>query len=638
MATGEFIENWLLEHCNTASSHGCASGVGLTQLHQKVFGHLKSVRKADAARDLARFYADPKNVTAIWSGSGGGLVPSKGLNEAEKAFVTIVVQSGGKEHKPTMKKIAAALGLEFKKEERRYYSHSSDPFNPDYNYGSFHLAFLHLLKQYYPRTAVALLFPGGKKMPPFVLDALKPIIPPFEYRYAEFEPDRKNLVICREGRIGDFAAVVRFASGERLKAKPFSFDVAKAKLARIAEEIGFEEVCDGNGKFCTAKEANRINDFRVALPLFALSAEIGLLDIDTAGDVKPGVRSLGLLSNPPHLLAKKLFEAYAAKNRIYETHYLAHLSIRDGERWLDWAECRKPVIELLKTCPVSRWIEYGDFEKYMAMFHDDFFRRLLSGEVYIQGLRCSYGYNVSRPPDWSECEARIIRLMLSFLGAIGMLDIAYVEGTPRFREDDDDFCVGIAGFRITPLGAWILGMNDKYEAASPRATQPEEGELVVQPDHTVIISGLKSRIVHEARLSGFLTKVSSEDNVSVYKIDFQSMVRAFNSGMEPRAVKAILEKASSRPIPENVARSFADWQAKAGKVKIRTIALLETEDAFILEELVHAGGMEPLLGERIKYASIIADGGNQAKVKAIAERNGWLVASLPATVKRERTH
>jgi hypothetical protein len=423
MADKTYIEQWLLAHCTVAKAHGCAEGTGLTQLHQRVYGHKKNVAKAVAAHELAHFYADAQNIIDIWNGTDSGMLSSEGLNEVEKTFVSIVAQYGGREFKPTSKKIAAQFGLEFKQEERRYYySSSRDPFDNGYNYGQFYLVFLHLLKQHYPNTKTVLLFPGGKEMPPFVLDALKGVIPLFEYNYSDFAPGKKDYVVCREGWLGDFAAVARFAGGEALTVKQYTFDITKAKLAKMAEAIGFEEVCDKNGRFCTPKETTRINDFKVALPLFVLSANIGLVDIDKMYNVRPGRMSINLLSNPPHLFAKKLFESYIRKNNIYETHYITYISVYDGEHCIDWASCRRPIIKLLKTCPAGQWVAYEDFEKYAAIFHGDFFRKLCNCSVFVQGLRSVYGsYN----PDWDECEAQIIRLILSFLGAMGILDIAY---------------------------------------------------------------------------------------------------------------------------------------------------------------------------------------------------------------------
>jgi hypothetical protein len=635
METKKSIEKWLLEHCTTATAQGCAEGTGLIRLHQKALGHRKNVTKAVAARGLSVFYADAKNIRDIWTGNKNGLTPVSGLNKAEKAFVSAVVQYDGKEYKPTSKMIAAEFGLEFKQEDRgyRFYSYSSrDPFSSEYSYGQYCLAFLHLLKQHYPGSKVSLLFPGGKEMPPFVLEILKPVIPPFDYKYDSFEPGQKDYIICREDRINDFAAVLRFAGGEKLKVKQYSFDITKAKLAKMVENIGIEEVCDKDGMFCSPKEAACGNDFKVAPLLFALSANIGLIDIDTAGNVTPGKNAVALLSNPPHIFAKKLFESYVSKNKIYETHYITYISIRDGEQWVDWEKCRAPIIELLKTCPAAQWVKFEDFERYAVIFHGNFFRKLLNCAVYIQGYNFGYRHYGSEYPDWDECDVQIIRLILSFLGVMGILDIAYAEKTPRFKNAEDDCCIGISGFRITRMGAWILGLADQYETVLSHAMQSEDGGLVVQPDHTVTISGLKSRVEHESFLSGFLTRLSSEDNASVYRIDFGSMVKAYNNDIEPREIEAYLKKASDRPLSENVIRSFAGWQAKIGRVKIRKVTILEADDALLLEELVHAGGMDKFLGDSVKHGVIISDDKNQARVKTIAEKNGWLVSmeSAPA--------
>jgi len=625
MHTKEFIEKWLMDNATVATADGCADGTGMTRLHQKVFGHGKNVIKADAARDLAEFYADPQNILDIWNGDNDSFISMDGLNESEKTFISIIVQYGGREFKPTSKKLADELGLAFKKEERRYSWGSSDPFDGHYNYGRFYLAFLHLLKQNYPNTRVPLFFPGGKAMPPFVLDVLKPVIPPFQYKYSEYEPDEEDYVICREDRLADFAAVVRFAGSEELKVKQYSYDLTKAKLAKMAAQIGFPEVCDGDGEFCTPKESRRSNDFKVALPLFALSANSGLVEINKKWEVKPSKNAVELLSKPSHEFAKQLFNDYIAKNNIYETHYITYISVRDGEHWLKWEECRKPIIEQLKKCPVGAWVDFYEFEKYVSIFCGDFFRKLLNCAVFVQGFNFGYGYYGSYEPDWDECDAQIIRMILTFLSTMGVVDVAYSQSIPRIKSGGDDFCVGITGFRITPLGAWILGLSGKYEGAVSQTLQSADGGLIVQPDHTVIISGMNARIEHEPYLSAFLTKSSVDENAAIYKIDFASMVRAFNRRIMPEAVIDYLKKASKKPIPDNVGRSFEGWQAKVGRVRIRTVTVLETNDNLLLQELIHTKGVEKYIGTEIKNAAVISNENDAGRVKAAVEKNGWFV-------------
>lgn len=618
------IEQWLLANCNVGTAQGCADGTGLTRLHQQVYGHKSNVVKAKAAHELAHFYADEQTIIDIWNGGSDGFIATEGLNEAEKKFIALSVQYGGREFKPSSKKLAAELGLVYQVERPRYSYHSwsDDPFSDRYNYGQFYLVFLHLLVQVRPNTKAVLLFPGGKCMPPFVLEALKPLIPPFEYKYSAFSPGPNDYLICREDRLLDFAAVVRFAGSEALKVKQYADDLSKAKLAKMAASGGFPEVCDGGGTFCTPKEAKRINDFKVATPLFALCVNSGLVDIAKDGEVKPGAKALHLLDKPPHLLARQLFEDYAKKNNIYETHYITYISVNDGERWVNWHECRASIIALLKTCPVGAWVDFRDFEKYAAVFHGDFFRKLLDCSVFVKGCPGVYG---SYTPDWDECDAWVIRMILTFLGTIGLLDVAYGENIPRFKEGHNDVCVGVTGFRITPLGAWLLGLTDTYEAKQTQATLSDEGGLIVQPDHTVLITGMQARIEHEPPLSKYLTKVTSDENAVVYKLDFPSIVRAFNQGTPPKEVQAYLRKASTKPLPANVIRSLEDWQAKAGRVRIRTVTVLEADDELLLQELIHLKGVGACLEGQILHAAVISPTADRAQIKMTAEKNGWLV-------------
>lgn len=620
MFTKTQITEWLMT-CTVSAPSGCPSGTGLKEIHQKVFNHSKNVTKADAVKDLTEFYFNKQNIIDIWNGYNTGLVEVAGLNAVEKEFITAYVQYNGKEFAPTTKAIAEKYGISPLKTYNPRYDFYNDS---DYHYN--YLKFLHLIRERFSVSKAVQLFPGGKSMPPFVLEALKELIPPLTIEYEDYAPSDEDYVICRKDRLGDFAAVVRFAGSEQLKVKQYTLDITKAKLAKMVEAIGFEEVCDKDGNFCTPKDAKRINDFKVATPLFVLSANSGLIEITDNLTVKPSKNATILLSKPPHELAKQLFYDYMKKNMIYETHYLTYIQVYDNEGWLNWDKCRRPIIDLLKTCPVGRFVKFSDFEKYALIFCEDFFRQITNCSVFLRGFDFGYGsgYGNQYYPDWDECDVQIIRLILSFLSAIGMIDIAYTERTPRIKYSGDDYCIGISGFRITSLGAWILGLTKEYNAPKAVSVQAAEGGMIIQHDHTVLISGLKSRIEHETYLSRFLTKISDDVNIAVYKIDFQSMVRASAIKLNPKQIKSYLEKASDKPLPENVARSLNDWQTKVGRVVIRTVTILETDDSLLLQELTHIKGMDKYVSDKISNAVVI-DGDEQKKVKTLVEKNGWLL-------------
>ncbi|MDR0492856.1 MAG: helicase-associated domain-containing protein [Nitrososphaerota archaeon] len=596
-----------LNTCTNDTPSSCAEGTGLAALHKRIFNNKTNLLKADMVTNLSAFYANKQNIIDIW----------EGLCECEQDFIRYVVQCGG-EHLPTTLLYAKKhnLKLEYTAPGGRIKSISS--------FSYMRLKFLHILTWNLPNTKTVIFFPGGN-MPLNIFNILKKITGPIKFECGQYTPTKTDYVICRENRVSDFATLVKLVTSERLKVKPPACELTPAKLAKLSELIGFEEVCDRSGKFCPPKEAKRSNDFKVAQPLFVLAVNSGLIDIDPDGLVLPGIRSSDMLSISPSALAKNLFNIYLEENHIYELQYTTHIAVRNGYWQNNWGECRKPIIALLKSCPVEKFILFEDFDNNVKMFCGNFFRRLFYGDVVVKGYRFADYYDRDYEPDWSECEAQIIRVILSFLSAMGMLDIAYTENIARIKYADDDYCVGIAGFRITKLGAWILGITDKYETnKTTTTTLNDEGQLLVLPDYSIMISGLKCRIEHETYFSKFLTRLSVDGNAAVYRLDFPSILRAHDNNITPQKIKKALQAASTNPLPDNVIRSLDDWQLKIGRVKIHTLTVLETDDALLLEEIKHIKGFGGIITSDLSHA-IAIDSEQQKKAKTLIEKNGWPV-------------
>jgi hypothetical protein len=599
----------LAEYLNTCTNdtvYGYAEGTGLAALHKRIFNNKTNVLKADMVKNLSAFYANEQNIINTWNS----------LSECEQDFIRYVVQCGG-EHIPTTLLYAKKHNL--KLESKTPNSHVKNLSSSNY----LRLKFLHILTWNIPNTKTVIFFPGGN-MPLNVFKLLKKIVGPIKFESAEYTPTKKDYLICRENRISDFATLVKLTTSERLKVKPETFDLTPSKLAKLSELIGFEEVCDKGGKFCPPKEAKRNNDFKVAQPLFVLAANSGLIDIDPEGFVLPGKKSSTLLSGSPNTLAKKLFNDYIAENNLYDLHYITHIAVRNGYWQHNWHECRNPIIDLLKKCPAEKFLSFADFDNNAKMFCGNFFRKLFYGDIVVKGYKFADYYDSEYEPDWSECESQIIQLILSFLSAIGMIDIAYTENIARIKYANDDFCVGIAGFRITKLGAWILGITPKYETTKTVSTLNDEGQLLVLPDYSIIISGLKCRTEHETHFSKFLTKLSIDGNAAVYRLDFPSIIRANDNNITPQKIKKELQKASGNPLPDNVVRSLDDWQLKIGRVKIHTLTVLETDDALLLEEIKHIKGIDTIITNNLNHAVAI-DSEQQKKAKTLIEKNGWPV-------------
>jgi hypothetical protein len=166
-----------------------------------------------------------------------------------------------------------------------------------------------------------------------------------------------------------------------------------------------------------------------------------------------------------------------------------------------------------------------------------------------------------------------IQFDLGVLVVLGILDGAWGEE-------------GITGVRINALGAYLLGQTDTYTPGKLDAPLAASA-FVVQPDYTVVLTGKRERKRHEAFLNQFLAPASSDESVSVYKLDFAAMAAALERGISVQQILDYLRANATKALPGNVETQLQDWEALSKKVHIRMaqVAIVECSDPFILAEL-----------------------------------------------------
>jgi len=136
---------------------------------------------------------------------------------------------------------------------------------------------------------------------------------------------------------------------------------------------------------------------------------------------------------------------------------------------------RKAIEEALQQCPVQGWVDVDEFSRFMQaselnfeVTHDPF-------KLYISERQYgSLGYSGSH--DWSILQGRYISaLLFEYAATLGMIDVAYFD--PKDSERDENFRSlwgtdelsylspydGLSLFRLTALGAYVLGRTDSYQ-------------------------------------------------------------------------------------------------------------------------------------------------------------------------------
>nr|WP_274597758.1 helicase-associated domain-containing protein [Clostridium beijerinckii] len=169
-------------------------------------------------------------------------------------------------------------------------------------------------------------------------------------------------------------------------------------------------------------------------------------------------------------------------------------------------------------------------------------------------------------------------------------------------------------FKLTSLGAYILGINKDYKIEEIE----DETGIIIQPNYEIMVPGGLMKDVHCINLDKFAEKLS-EDTVSIYKISFKSMVMALDNDISIEEVIEYLKDASKNKIPENVLMSLNEWNERSKKIKIRKVTIVETDDKYLLEELKSYKEIKKDIAKELPYAFEI-NSKNANKVKRNIEK------------------
>lgn len=533
----------------------------------------KYAKKPAVIDALIEYYTQPGALSGLWDK----------LTPGEQALAALYALAEENMEPDDILEIVKAYGLTRKKSAYYFY------------YGIHH---------YFDTDSVFwVLFPGGNISKAIVAE-IKSFAAPFFLKQEQADTEGL-LLIDREDRSDDFGKLVRFCNRYKCAATKGGL-MTKKSILEFVRFAGYSDLTD-----LLSPELNNVQSMqklRVSLPLYLAALSGGLLQIE--GDaVRPGGAAVRLLRLSEQRLIRELFDAYLSDKRLQEIDYIS--GIRQCRRVIHWNKARCAVIEELKKFPVGEYWSVACFSRILRITRRGFLRSR-DPDIAFTGNSSSY-------VGWKYAEQPVIDLVLSVLGALGILEIGW-----EFWEEQDDYG-NVAGysrpaaFRITELGAWVLGLRKTYTPPKPEAPKISGGFLV-QPDFCVMVPESVDRLRHELFFERFLTRVSSDPMMAVYRLDFESMLKALELGISIGEIRGYLTQGADKPVPENILRALDDWQTQSQRIKIRTVTLLETDDPVLLEEILHYKGMEQLAEERIQAAAVI-DQQNAPKIKKLLEKN-----------------
>lgn len=310
------------------------------------------------------------------------------------------------------------------------------------------------------------------------------------------------------------------------------------------------------------------------------------------------------LKSPRWRQIEALQEAWRDDSSWNELWRMEGLECEDTGWRNDPLMARKKILGYLVRCPPGEWLSLTSFVQAIKEVDPDFQRpdgdydswyiRQADTDEYLLGFQ-----------HWDEVEgALIIHLIAKPLHWLGMTSLGYTEDE-------------LSSFLITPWGAAFLGLphkEPKKETQTP---------LIVKPNFTVLFPATGS-LYDRFQLERFATLVESKPDLKVYRLEQRSLARGLRQGIKIDMILGFLRRASRSSLPRNVALALRNWARKYGKVRLRSVVLLEAEDEFTLQELETLPQTKRYLLEVISKRSALVAREDWPKLLAELKKIGYL--------------
>jgi hypothetical protein len=232
--------------------------------------------------------------------------------------------------------------------------------------------------------------------------------------------------------------------------------------------------------------------------------------------------------------------------------------------------------------PGGQMVLFDDFSRFMRASHHVFVVAHDPWKLYLFDRQYgSLGYEGSN--GWNILQDRYMAAVLfEYAATLGIVDVSYCDPTKARRDfrdmwgaDDLRFLSrydGLNSFRITALGAYILGLEDTYQPTA----RPSNVTISVMPSlHVKLVRGTLS--AQDLLLLELWTESIQED---IWHLDRQKAVAAIEKGHDIEMLRQFLENNDDMSFPELV-ESFLLRCARDGHA-LRTGAssvLIECRDS-----------------------------------------------------------
>jgi hypothetical protein len=266
---------------------------------------------------------------------------------------------------------------------------------------------------------------------------------------------------------------------------------------------------------------------------------------------------------------------------------------------------RACLLEHVARCPPGEWIGLESFTVAVKQLDPDFqrppdayntwyIRDAASGE-YLMGYE-----------HWDRVEGALIAYLTSgplhWLG-VTALGFEAREGTPT-------------AFRLTPGGAFFLGLVDKAPEAPKLPPMAADADLTVR--------ALAGGNLYDRFQLARIAEWQASGEVFVYRITRASLSWILSQGIRLDQVSAFLKRVTGDQLPAKAVETLRGWAGRFAEVRLIRAVVLETRTAAIMRDLRAHTEIGPLLGEPLSPTRTLVAERNWRQIVAQLQQSGYL--------------
>lgn len=351
-------------------------------------------------------------------------------------------------------------------------------------------------------------------------------------------------------------------------------------------------------------------DFYPAEPVAAFAWPLliqagGLAEL-AGGRLQLTAKGRAALGRPPAETIRMLWRSWIGRAPIDELSRVEHIKGQRTANTLTSAKTRRQTVAAaLSRCAVGEWVAVD--ELFDRMRRDNLSPTVARSDRALWRLYLvdpqygSLGY--AGYADWPILEGRYtLAVLFEYAGTLGLFDLDYTDPAgarddyhDNWGADDLDYLSrydGLHAVRLNALGAYALGLTDRYEAPAAVA-----GILKVLPNLDIVVTG-ELPAADRLMLDAYANRTADR----VWTLREATLLAAVDSGRSLDQLRDFLAARATHELPNPVTTLLADVAARAGRLRnLGVVRLVECADAALAALIAgdrRLRGLCQLVGDR----------------------------------------